>query len=257
MAFGSLGTLGGTGGPKVSGGTCIITTTAAAQVGNIILVGSAWDNEATSDGDTTQLSCADSAGNTYTRVRERTNTEAGLADDGVCVTLFRSVVTVELALGGTITVTSASNRTAKGANAWEFSKAAGTTLAVEATDFANGEAVDPAVITLSGLPSREYLFVGVIGQEQSTAVSTVSEASGNYTEFGQQGTSGGGGVSNMLVEAAFRILTGTGDSIDFVTSSDTNTHCQIYAAIFEEVGGVVPAPSDDPPIGILGRGAGW
>ena len=238
MAFASIGALG-TAQNKTSSTTHALTTTATAEVGNVIIVAAAWNNAGTSDGDTTQLTCADSAGNTYTRIREYTNS-AGAADDGVCLTAFHCVVTTELASGGTITVTSASARTAKAMTAHEFSKGSGTTLAVENTALDEGVNNDPASFSLGSLTSREYLFLYYYGRE-STGTLTLDT---DLTSAGAVGTSGGGSDTNMQVAAAYNISTGTASpTIDCSSSSDTNEYAQIIAAIYE-------VPSDISPPGL-------
>ena len=98
MAFGHVGALGGNS-SKTSSTTVVITTSAVAEVGNVIVVVTAWDNTDVSDLDSTRLSCADSAGNTYTKVRERTNSPSATAADGSTCAIFICTVTAQLASG--------------------------------------------------------------------------------------------------------------------------------------------------------------
>lgn len=245
MAFASVGTLG-SGQSKASGTSVSLTTGANAEAGNLVVVLTAWDNTATADGDSTNIdSITDSAGgNTWTKVAEYTETEGGAAADGVTLAIFYSVLTNQINSGGTITANADTARTAKAITAWEFTKGAGTTVEVDTGSIQKVGAAssDPANQTISGLTSREYLFVQAFGQEQSTATSTYTKDT-NYTGFTQNGSSGGGGASNMLVAGGFRILTGTGDSANPATSSDTNEHVQIYVALYEQSGGTTETPT--------------
>ena len=229
MAFSSIGTLGKNQ-SKTAAGTLVITTTAAAEVGNVIVVEACWDNGSLTTGDSTDFSVADSAGNTYTRCREYVYAPAG-SNSGVHVGIFRAVVTTQLSSGGTITI-SGQSVTARAGTAWEFSKGSGTTLSVEQTNVGTG-AGDPGTITLSSMTSREYLEIWLGGVENASVVYTQGA---NFSALDTIGTTGGGGASNVTVGGGYRIYTLTDESIDPATDPDGD-HAQLLVAIYEVGGG--------------------
>jgi hypothetical protein len=241
MTYGSVGSLGSAN-SKASGTTVAITTGATVSVGDLIVVVTSWDNTDTADGDTTRLSCADSAGNTWTKIREYTTTD-GVVADGVTLALFYSRLVNQLNSGGTITITSDTARIAKAATAWQFTTS--STQAVEQMAIAIGEGgTDPAALSLTGMPSREYLVI--LGFAHENVNSTTVGYNASYTAFTKDGTLGGTGAENIYVAGEFQIVTGTGESVNIDTSLDSNDHLQILVALYEDTAapltGVVSSP---------------
>lgn len=238
MAFASVGSIG-TGSEKTSDNSFAITTTATAEVGNVVVVLVAIDNITTDPGaasaETTDITVTDSAGNTYTRAVEFTNGNT-TAGNSVTAGIFYSQLTSQLGSGGTITINLSGNATAKGASAHEFTKDSGTTLSVvgkvtQPTD----SSADVAAYSNSGLASKEYLFVHVHGIEWTTASGTWGNDA-DYTDITGDGTSGGGNTTNIRVQGGFRIATLTGDEVD--TSFDSSTdHAQALIALEEVAAG--------------------
>lgn len=234
MAFASVGSLG-TAQEKTSDTDLVLTVTATAEAGNLVAVFVAMDNLGTSDAETTQLSIADSAGNTWTKLREQTES-SGVAADGLTGAIFVSVLTSQLASGaGTITVTSSASVTAKAMEAWEFTLAEssvslgdGTSVAVQ--NLASGQ---PTAVTVSGMTSREYLLLHLYVREATTSTFTPGTS---YTSMTGIGTSGGAGDTNVSVWGAYRIATLTTDNPD-ATAGTGAQGLQILAAIYEVAGG--------------------
>lgn len=227
MAFASVGSMGSVVTPKSDGTTSVLTAAATAEVGNVVAIMSAWDNEATVDGETSQLSLADSAGNTWIKVAEYTRT-TGAANAGVCVALWVCVVTTQIDSGSdTFTVTSTSSRTAKATHGWEYTIDA-SEIAVEDYTVDGADSGDPPAVTLSGLTSREYLLLHV-GAEGRGATWTED---GDYTERFDIETTGGGAASNVNLWMADRIATLTGDTADPASNADQIT-AEILAAVYE------------------------
>ena len=216
----------------VSGTTLAITTGVLAPVGGCIIVSTAWDNTDTADGETTRLSCTDSAGNTYTKAVEFTNGQ-GAAAAGATVAVFFTDVTVDLPVGGTITVTCDTARTVKVAAARWFDKTVRTNTTTAISYQTNaGDAADPASMTISGLPSREYLFFHAVGLEGLTT--DVITYSTNYTSTNGDGTNNGGAAdTNMNVRSEWRVLNWTGDSVDMGVSV-ARDYAQVFIAFREE-----------------------
>jgi hypothetical protein len=213
MAFTAIGSLGVTN-DKTTNNTLALTTSAAAEVGNLIVVVVASNNNNTTDGDHNEVTqVTDSAGNTYTKAAEFQNSQ-GSADAGALVAVFYTVVTTQLNSGATITATWAGARPARVMTAHEFTIGAGNTVAIEGTPatLAN-DGADPGSMSLSSLPSREYLFVRGFAVESNSA--TLFGNSGGYTiTFNSDQTSGGGSASNMGVRGLAHIATTTSTTND-------------------------------------------
>lgn len=208
-----------------------------AAAGDVIFVQIACNNTGTGDGDLSEVtSVVDSVGgNTWTKVKEWTNGQ-GAAAAGATVAAFYSALTNGLtAAVSTITVNFANTITAKVMVGMQFTKSAGTTVSVAGT--VQTEVVDngdAASLTISGLPSQEYLFIRVIGSETDSA--GISALTGSYTPI-QQRASGTGGSEkgHISVQGEYRILTGTGDSSDPTLTDTTVDQANIYFALKEAV----------------------
>jgi hypothetical protein len=231
LSFASVGTLGSAQ-SKTSTTTVVVTTGATAEAGNLVIVESAWDNTDTSDGETTRLSVADSASNTWTKIAEYTDSEGSAAADGATVAVWFSVLDNQLGSGGTITVTSTDARVAKAANAWEFTIDEDAVLVQDYVTLAGGTGGNPGPITISDLPSREYLMIHALASERTQATTFTQDA--DYTDITWQGTTGGATNDNMRIIGGFRIATLTGDTVDVEASTSAAESAQILAAIYED-----------------------
>lgn len=247
MAWDSLNTLGSAQN-KTSGTTVVITTTAIAQVGNVIIVGVAFDNVFTGSAnitETTDLSVTDSAGNTYTRAKEA---QHGLTAGGKAgAAIFFSKVTTELASGGTITVTHPT-LTARAANAWEFSIGAGNVVTVAGSDMNATNNADPEAMTIGSLANQEYLFVAISAGEAPNTLSYTIDA--DYTTFTTNGTTGGAAATNMSIRGGFQIFTGTTDTFD--AAGGAIDWAQVYVALKEAA---PPSFTPSPYLMLLGVGS--
>jgi len=210
----------------------------AVSAGNLLVLIVGKDNAATADGNTNEFtSVTDTKGNTWTKAREFCNAQ-GAANAGVTVAVFYSVLTTALVVGvDVITVNFSDARTAKAFTTQRFSIGAGSTVQVAGTpvDLAN-DGADPGSMTISGLPSAEYLFVRGLAHENPTA--TLTKTTGYSGFSGLAGTSGGSGVTNIAVNGEFRILTGTGDTSDPTWTADDTA--SVFIA-FKEVPPAVEA----------------
>ena len=224
MAFASVGTLGT--GSSSSGGTSVaITTSATAEAGNLVVLIVALDNHSTSDQQTTEISSiSDSGSNTWTKAGEYCNGQ-GAANAGATVSVWFSKLTTQIASGGTITATLANSKTYKCLTAWEFTVGSGTiqtagTLQVEAVDSG-----DTGSMAISGLTSKEYLFVrGVASEEGSIQMFTPTASHTEFTEVDA--------ADNMAATGEFRILTGTGDTSNPLQNS-TFDNVSVFFALEE------------------------
>lgn len=242
MAWTSLGTLGAGNDTKTSANTLTLTTTAATSAGDVVVVVIAKDNTTTTDGDNNEVtSISDSAGgNTWTKARERTNSQAAAAA-GATGSIWFSKLTNAIASGGTITANFSANSTADAMSAWKFSITFGNVVSVESgVDGTPEDATTVPVATISGLTSQQYLFVAVTAVEGPSGDAFTQDA--DYTTMTRSGTTGAAAASNMTVNGAFRIFTGTGDTYA-PTLGTARDLAQPFVALKEA------APPSGPPGG--------
>jgi hypothetical protein len=266
MSFSSVGTLGSAT-SKAASQTVAMTTTATVEIGNLITVIVAWDNNngTTQTGPLDcQLRCEDSAGNIYVCLASAQNTGSpGAASGGTHAAIFATVARTQLPSGGTITVGSSVNSTlvAKAISAWEFTL--GTSHFCLQQNAEHGDhGVDPGAISLSSMPSRQYLFLHCLAVEWDNSDTYTWDA--DYAQFTPAGTSGGAGGTNQHVRGGFRIATLTGDTVDVTSTTADRDYMQVYAAIYEYTPATFPGPdivllddfnraNEDP----LSAAAGW
>lgn len=228
MAFGGRASIG-TGTTSAAATSTSLTTTATANVGDIIVIRLAKNNAATADGVTNEFTgVTDSAGNTYTKRGEYTHSH-GASGDGATVALFDCVVTTQLSSGGTITANHDSNTDVCIA-ANKYTKGAGTTLAQAGTTQVIASDTIPGSLSLSGLTSREYLFIAASAEEEETGSAT-TVSSGYTASDVVVSTTAGSATSNMTLRGEDRILTGTGSTSNM--GGDSADHATIFVALYE------------------------
>jgi len=231
QAWGAWGDLGSvcTNSSKTSGTTLVCNFGPGADRRILCITG--WDNTDTADGQTTRLSIADDQVNSWLKVGEFTNTNGGAAADGSTVAAFISANTTGTFYS--ITITSDTARIAKAVKCWLFTAGAGNSVSLAGTLQTSAGSGSAESMTISGLTSREYLFVRNIGYE-SNAGTTGLTATASYTTMGIVGTDGGGEASNMGVAGELRILTATGDTSDPTFTGDTShDDASLYFALQE------------------------
>lgn len=235
MAFASVGTLG-TGNSAASGTTVSITTSAAAEAGNLAVVIVGTDNTQTTDGQTSEISSiTDSVGgNTWTKGGEFCN-GGGAAAAGATVSVWFSKLTNQINSGGAITATLGTARIAKSLTAWEFTVGASNTVSVATGSLQTlaNDGADPGSMTISGLASKQYLFIRASAQESNDTGARTATAS--YTLFSGAIGDDGSGPGSMLTCGEFRILTGTGDTsnITYPAVGGTQDTASVYFALEE------------------------
>lgn len=203
------------GGNNKTAGTSFTTAApgSGAAVGEVIIFAVALDNTSTTDGQTSEVtSVTDSAGNTYVKLGEFCNGQ-GSAAAGAVISVWMALVTTAFTGSvDTFTVNLANSVTAKAWTARAFTVGAGNSLRLAGTlQTLADDGADPGSMTISGLTSKEYLFVRASAGESN---STTGWTATNYTNFLGGQTSGGGAATNMLVRASYRVLTATGDTLD-------------------------------------------
>lgn len=202
----SLGTLG-TGLSATAGTTLTLTTTAAAEIGNVVILLIGKDNVQTTDGNTSEVTgVTDTAGNVWVKLREYCNGRTA-ANAGVVISVWKSKITSTLALGGVITATMSSSITVKGMTAWEFQTIGDLAIAGTPQDLAVVAGSALGSLTISGLADGEYLFVRGIAIEDGNTTDLTSTAS--FTIFSMARANPAAGTSSVKIVGEFRILTGT------------------------------------------------
>src|SRR5574341_1371608 len=237
MAWGTFAYRGNTS-EKTSDTSIAISPTANLLVDEIIFVFCETDNSATTQGETTNHSLADSKGNTWTKLIEFTRT-AGSANDGVTASLWATKVTTQINTTDSITLTLASAVTAKLIQLQKTRVAAGKTFSFVNKASAGANSTSPSV-TLSGLTSAEYLWFALYGWEGVAGDASTYDA--DYTAFGASGTSGGSAVSNVADESGYRIFTGTSDTFA-PTLGNARDWAACLVAVEEYTPGIVVTPT--------------
>lgn len=214
LGFGA-GASGGT--AKTSANNTIFNLAVSASIGDLVVLVIALDNIGTTDGDLSEVTLVqDQVGNTYSKAAEFTNGQGGAAS-GATISVWYSVLVAALTGSGVFQAFYSGNSTAKAAHCGRFSKTAGTTIGIQTSSGLPNDGADAGSITLSSLPSREYLFIRACAIENNTATGT---ASTNFTNItAAVGTTGGGGATNMWVQSEYRIVTTTSQASDPTTGA--------------------------------------
>lgn len=240
MAIADKGTLG-SGVSFTSSTTCLGSTTTTADVGDIIVVYTATDNTSTTTGTNTEVSSVtDTAGNTYTKFLEYTNSPGGVAADGVTVSVWMTRVTTQLVAGtNNLTATFSGSRVMKVWGGRVFTVAAGSTLTQSATAVPTAvtAANDFGSASFSGLSSKERLYLRGMGKEANTTSALTTTT--NYTSL-----SGGRSANDPLAITAkgeFRIVTATGE-----TSNPTLAVVGDTSSVFVALEELVLSPTFTP-----------
>ena len=241
--FPSKGTLGNAN-SKTSTLTLVLTTTQDADVGDIIVVATAWDNinSPTSTGPLDDvLSCADDSGNRYMTGAAAQNASTG-SGQGAHVAIFVAEVTSFLASGSSITVTTQNAaRTAKAISAELFGNDDYNHFRICERTSVNDTAVDPSSLTLSSLPTDvPVLLIHALAGEGPQADAYTWDS--DYTQFVGDGSTGGAANTNMHLRAGYRELSGSSsDTVDVTSTTADRDYSQVFLGLIGY--DVAPYPS--------------
>lgn len=218
----------GSGAEKVSSTEFVLFQSGLELVeGDVVVVMLACDNLQTTDGNSSTVS--DITGTyigTFTKALEYTNS-GGSAGSGVVCSVWYARVGGTIAPGfDEIFITFSGAVTAKAAFAKVF-HATNSAITVAAAEGSVND-TDPALMTISSLPSQEYLFIRSAATERGSFGSIEST---NYTSFGANTTNSPGDDTDVQIFAEYRIFTGTGDSTDPTTG--TPESASVYLALKE------------------------
>jgi len=207
------------------------------EAGNVAVVVCATDNVSGSGNTNDHSAVTDSGSNTYTKAYEFTEGTGGTAA-GVTVSVHFSKLGTALTSGASTITCNFASVTDKAMHlVSEFTIGVGNVVSVEGTpqgEESNGG--DAGALTISGLASREYLFVRGIGTESNAALSMTATASYSLPDAPSDGcnnTTGGGEATDMGACSEYRILTGTGDTSNPTLVDTTNDNASVYVALKE------------------------
>lgn len=220
-----------TGGTKVCSasskttGTQVSANPEAAVASGVWLSVACVSDPVSGNGETTDHTVTDSQDNTYTRLYEYQQS------NDVIVSLHISKLTTGLSTGDTITLTVGGGVDPKAFVAVKHTATGAPTK--QTTGYDSNYDTGPAEVTLSGQTSREYLFLMATAAEWTTALFDGNDA--DYTNVGNDGTTGGAGGTNAAIQLDFRIATLTGDTCS--TPLSTTGRWQAILAMIHESGG--------------------
>jgi hypothetical protein len=214
----------------VSGTTLAGVPSAALEANNLGIINVALDNTSTSDGETNEVSgISDPHGNLYRKLSEYCNGN-GAANAGAVVSIWYVIPKTTIAITDTITITFANSILAKAARGWEFTIGARKDIVISGVpQFSALDAADPPSQVISGLTNNEHLFWRGIALEGNSGNFNVTTG---YTASGLSLANTGTANTSMFHRGEFRILTGTGDTSDPLTSVDFDIS-NIYLALKE------------------------
>ena len=232
-AFGSWGALGslGTGLDEDGLTTITLTTTAALEAGNIGVCIVAADNDGNGISDD-YTTATDSAGNTWT-VYAQNEADPGAANAGAAVAIIAVKAGLELALGGTITVTAPDGPTKAAITCREFSVTATFVISQEGATGAEDSTGDAGLLTVGSLANREHLFVRGIAAETETTTTDMTLTT-SYARFDENGTTNGAEAANMTVFGEYYILTATTSTSNPTLPDTTNDNTSVMIALNED-----------------------
>ena len=242
MAIGTVVTRGA-GVSTTSNSTLAATLTGTVVVGRYLIVSVTSFNIATTDGDSNNhQSMADSVGNTYTKLYEKTNTVAGAAADGVTISTWIARIATQLTTSHSVTITFSGNVTKKTINLLEVPLTSSNYI-LKAPSAYIGHGNNSLTAATSGLTSRQYLHY-YHGAAQG--VDTTKTAPTSFTErFDQAADTSAPSVGN---ETATFLTTNTGQSgaaSNWTTTANTLQSVMIsFYEVLSLVDVVAPAETD-------------
>jgi len=235
MAWTSAISLGATN-IKTSGATLTLSIAHEVAIGDVVVVIVACDNVSTADGITSEVSSITDSllSNTWTKAHEYCNGQ-GAASAGATVAIFYSKITTPLTSASeTLMATFANSITAKAMTAYRFTADGTVTVQGTIQTLAN-DSLDPGSMELSGMASREYLFVRGIAAEGTSGMATMTQTSG-FNAFSPSSTAGGGPPSNMTVLGEYKIATDIGAISDPSLNGGIPDSASIFLALQESSG---------------------
>jgi hypothetical protein len=239
MAITSV-TARGTGNSTTSGTTVGATPIASGSIGanNVVIAVIGKDNLASANGETTEISgVADTNSNTYAKAAEYTNSEGG-AGLGATVGAWIARVTSALDNTDTTTATFGSAVDAKTIGILDVVLGAGNTLQVADHTVQADSTTTGFTGSLSGLPSKEYLWL-LIGVQETTGASAATVTGYTAANVGIANT--GTNSTSISTRIWYKIATGTGETPAMGGTINNADKAFLFMALEEVADGAVAA----------------
>ena len=197
----------------------------------------------TTDGDFSDVtSVVDDAGHTYIKGAEYTNGQGGAAN-GATVSVWYATLSNTLTTSNVITVTFNGSPDARSMGNGMYPKSTGTLVTHVAATTSAVDGAAPATMSVTGLTSREYLFIRASAIEAPPVLA--GQSSGwiywvRSTETASSGTSGGGAATNMSLFFETQVATGTGTSSNSIgtNAGSSGDNASVILPLYE----YTPAP---------------
>jgi len=236
MALAHVGNLGTALSSANNQASLVLTTTAQALAGSLVVLLIAVDNVQTTDGDSTAVSgVVDSAGNTYQRAKGFANGQAA-AQAGADISIWfpdGGKLATTLPSGGTITATfaNAALADASAMTAKNFSMTAGNIAAVEGTP--GGLAADGAAVGSLNVTTANIECLRVRGIASESNSSTALTPTATWAIFAQAISGAGTTATEMGVRGEWLISTATGAASNPTGGAGNVDHASAYVAFKE------------------------
>jgi len=180
VAFGNIGNAGTAVGSTSASSFTLTTTSNSfnAASGRFGILRVAIDNISTTDGPSNDVVSVTGGNGTWTKLGEYTNANAG-GGNGVTVALWVFNPDANNAVGTVFTINLSGNTVDKSARFWIHSCTVGQSVRDAASPVYNSvdASNDFGSCAISGLTSKEYLFVSALGKEANTTT-TITPSSG-------------------------------------------------------------------------------
>lgn len=234
-----------------SGGTLLCTTApkgdiaqlsglvlSDVQPGSFVLLIAAADNYATADGDGNMLykaqmekSLANYAEWPMRKAVDFCNAN-GAAKAGVGVSIWYGTPPIIMNTSNDYVRGFMNGYGTVGAASWAAISFVGRGGIVAGSNSVATDGADPASLTLSGLSSREYLFIHALGAEGPGTDAYTWDA--GWTEItGISGTTGGSASSNIHLRVGYKIATATSATVDVTSTTSDRDYAQVIVAFKE------------------------
>lgn len=232
MAFASVSTLGNNGATTNNQASLTITTSAALAVGDLAIIISAVDANATTDGDDLAVSGIAHAGSgqNWIKAAQFSNGQGSLGT-GTSVSIWYRKITASIASGQAIviTYTSAPNSDETAASAWKFTMDTSMFPKLEGTATAANDAGATGSLNVT-TPNIPCLRIRATSTESATA--TAWTATAGWTLMTLRG-SGGATDAAQHIRGEFIISTATGAASNPTGGVNPADHASVYAAFSE------------------------
>lgn len=233
MAITSLGSLGGTS-SKSAGTTLSLSPSQSLQIGDWAVWWAGWESNYFFGPDERQnarLMCTDDGGNYYSSLVTWYPPGGASSLVAIFIARIRSVFTTST----TVTFTMSSSLIPKAVSGWAFRGSDDATLRwaglMDNTGGAGSIGIDPPAVTISGLPSQEYLLLHALAAEAPDTDAYTWDV--DYTQIDTHGTSGGAANTNVTILGGWRIATLTTDTVDVQSDTADRNYDQALVAVCE------------------------